>query len=245
LRVRGAGEDNARVQNQRTARDVESRILLVEDDEKLGLQVVEHLRQAGFQPTWLRTGEDALVATPRDYALVVLDLMLPGVFGLDVLRHLRTISDVPVLVLSAKSDAEVKVQALQLGADDYVTKPFWPEELIARVHARLRRPGLERAEHYSHDGLEIDAAGRTVKVDGAPLEMTKVEFELLWSLASRSGQALSRAWLVSNVLDPEREGGERTLDVHVSRIRKKLGRCGDRVVTVWGVGYRLDRGEAK
>ncbi len=232
------------VQQQRAAREGETRILLIEDDEKLGAQVVEHLRQSGFQPNWLRTGEDALVATPRDYALVVLDLMLPGVFGLDVLKHLRSISDVPVLVLSAKNDADVKVKALELGADDYVTKPFWPEELIARVHARLRRPVLERAEEYADDGLEIDGAGRTVRVDGAAVEMTKVEFELLWSLAKRAGQALSRAWLVSNVLDPEREGGERTLDVHVSRIRKKLGRCGERVVTVWGVGYRLDRSDA-
>lgn len=232
------------MQNQRAAREGETRILLIEDDEKLGSQVVEHLRQSGFQPNWLRTGEDALVATPRDYALVVLDLMLPGVFGLDVLKHLRSISDVPVLVLSAKNEADVKVKALELGADDYVTKPFWPEELIARVHARLRRPALERAEQYSDDGLEIDGAARTVRVDGAAVEMTKVEFELLWSLAKRAGQALSRAWLVSNVLDPEREGGERTLDVHVSRIRKKLARCGERVVTVWGVGYRLDRSDA-
>ncbi len=232
------------MQNQRATREGETRILLIEDDEKLGAQVVEHLRQSGFQPNWLRTGEDALVATPRDYALVVLDLMLPGVFGLDVLKHLRSISDVPVLVLSAKNEADVKVKALELGADDYVTKPFWPEELIARVHARLRRPVLERAEAYSDDGLEIDGAARTVSVDGAAVEMTKVEFELLWSLAKRAGQALSRAWLVSNVLDPEREGGERTLDVHVSRIRKKLGRCGERVVTVWGVGYRLDRSDA-
>lgn len=229
--------------HQRAARDADSRILLIEDDEKLGAQVVEHLRQSGFEPDWLRSGEDALVATPREYALVVLDLMLPGVFGLDVLKHLRSISDVPVLVLSAKNDAAVKVKALELGADDYVTKPFWPEELIARVHARLRRPVLERAEHYSDAGLEIEAAGRTVRVDGVLLDLTKVEFELLWSLAKRATQALSRAWLVSNVLDPEREGGERTLDVHVSRIRKKLGRCGDRLVTVWGVGYRLDRSE--
>jgi len=233
------------VQTQRAPRDGESRILVVEDDEKLGGQVVEHLRQAGFEANWLRDGGDALVATPRDYALVVLDLMLPGVSGLEVLKHLRSISDVPVLVLSAKTDAEVKVRALELGADDYVTKPFWPEELIARVHARLRRPGLERGDQVLHDGLEIDAAARTVRIDGALVEMTKVEFELLWALASRAGQALSRAWLVSNVLDPEREGGERTLDVHVSRIRKKLGRFGEHVVTVWGVGYRLDWGGAE
>ena len=233
------------MQTTKPTRESEARILLIEDDEKLGGQVAEHLRQSGFTPTWLKSGEEALVATPREYALVVLDLMLPGVGGLEILKHLRSISDVPVLVLSAKSDAEVKVKALELGADDYVTKPFWPEELIARVHARLRRPGLERAEHYSDDGIEIDGAGRTVRVDGAAVEMTKVEFELLWSLARRPGQALSRAWLVSNVLDPEREGGERTLDVHVSRIRKKLGRAGERLATVWGVGYRLDRSETK
>jgi len=157
-----------------------------------------------------------------------------------VLKHIRSQSDLPVLVLSAKSDASVKVRALELGADDYVTKPFWPEELLARVNARLRRPSLERSRVIDSHGLTVEVTARVVRVDGVALELTRVEFELLLALARRMGQALSRAWLMSNVLDPERDGTERTLDVHVSRLRKKLGRHGERVVTVWGIGYRLD-----
>ncbi|MCY3002975.1 MAG: response regulator transcription factor [Planctomycetota bacterium] len=219
------------------------RILVVEDDPKLGLQITQHLKEAGFEPHWLERGDAALAVEPRDYALVILDLMLPGAFGLDVLKHLRRHSDLPVLVLSAKNDTAVKVRALELGADDYVTKPFWPEELLARVTARLRRPALARNGTISFGGLELDVDGRTLKVDGAPIELTRVEFEMLLALARRPGQALSRAWLAENVLDPERDGTERTLDVHVSRLRKKLGTRGALVATVWGVGYRLDAPE--
>ena len=219
------------------------RILVVEDDPKLGLQIVQHLKEASFEPHWLERGDEALTVEPRDYGLVILDLMLPGAFGLDVLKHLRRHSDLPVLVLSAKNDTAIKVRALELGADDYVTKPFWPEELLARVTARLRRPALARNGQIALGGLELDIDGRTLKVDGAPVELTRVEFEMLLALARRPGQALSRAWLADNVLDPERDGTERTLDVHVSRLRKKLGARGALVATVWGVGYRLDATE--
>jgi DNA-binding response OmpR family regulator len=221
---------------------VAPKILLVEDDPRLGEQIAAHLREAGFEPEWLTRGDLALDAQPRDYALVILDLMLPGTYGLDVLKHLRQRSDLPVLVLSAKNDTATKVRALELGADDYVTKPFWPEELIARISARLRRPGLARTGPLQLGALAIDAEARTVEVDGAGVELTRVEFDLLLALAKRPNQALSRAWLAENVLDPERDGTERTLDVHVSRLRKKLGPCGTLVGTVWGVGYRLNTG---
>ena len=218
---------------------VTHRILLIEDDEKLGRQILDQLREAGFEPTWIRDGEEALAVRARDHDLVILDLMLPGAFGLDVLKRLRSQSDLPVVVLSAKSDTAVKVRALELGADDYVTRPFWPEELLARVSARLRRPGLERGGAIELGDLAIDVPARAVTAHGAPVELTRVEFDLLLALARRPGQALSRAWICEHVLDPERDGSERTLDVHVSRLRKKLGRLGPRVSTVWGVGYRL------
>lgn len=220
-----------------------TRLLLIEDDEKLGLQIVEHLREAGFETHWLRDGDRALEVNPRDFALVILDLMLPGAFGLDVLKHLRAQSDLPVLVLSAKNETGVKVRALELGADDYVTKPFWPEELLARISARLRRPGLERDGRIEIEGLTIDIGARAVRVDANAVDLTRVEFELLLALARRPNQALSRAWLAEHVLDPERDGNERTLDVHASRLRKKLGTKGALVTTVWGVGYRLQTGE--
>jgi two-component system response regulator MtrA len=119
-----------------------------------------------------------------------------------------------------------------------MTKPFWPEELIERVKARLRRPTLQRGDVIDVGGLRIDLAQREVRVDGKPVELTRVEFEFLAALARRPGVALTRGWLVENVLDPDRDGTERTLDVHVSRLRKKLG-AGSFVETVWGIGYRL------
>lgn len=219
---------------------IHRKILLVEDDENLGRQIVSYLREANFEPTWIRDGTEALGASPDDYGLLILDLMLPGTYGLDVLKHYRVDSDVPVLVLSARNDTEDKVRALQLGADDFVTKPFWPEELLARVQARLRRPVLQRSGVLQVGDLTIDTVGRGIEVGGLPVELTRVEFDLLACLARRPGAAIPRTWLVDHVLDPEREGGERTLDVHVSRLRKKLGSAGQCIATVWGVGYRLE-----
>ena len=216
------------------------RILLVEDDEALGRQIVDRLRKSGFEPTWLRTGSAAMEADPSEYSLVVLDLMLPSSHGFDVLKRFREQAEVPVLVLSARNETPTKVRALELGADDYVTKPFWPEELIARVQARLRRPALHKGDVVELGSVRIDLGGRRLFVGTDEVELTRIEFDLLAALAARLGVAVSRQWLVSNVLDPDRDGTERTLDVHVSRLRKKLGAGADKVVTVWGVGYRLD-----
>ncbi len=217
-----------------------ARILLVEDDDVLGGQVAGRLRDAGFETIWLRDGDDALHHDARPYDLVILDLMLPGAHGLDVLKRLRSHADTPVLVLSARKTAPDKVRALGLGADDYMTKPFWPEELLARVAARLRRPDLRRGERLTFGDVALDLGARRVESDGREITLTRAEFDLLAALARRPGAALSRAWLLENVLDPERGATERTLDNHVSRIRRKLGASGAHVVTVWGVGYRLD-----
>jgi DNA-binding response OmpR family regulator len=218
------------------------RILLVEDDAKLGKQVADRLDASGFATTWIRDGATATFEKPTDYALIVLDLMLPGLYGMDVLKRFRADCDVPVLVLSARQEATDRVRALELGADDYVTKPFWPEELVARIHARLRRPVLQREGLVRVGGLAIDLEARRVEVGGADVAVTKVEFDLLAALARRPGSAISRVWLVDHVLDPDRDGTERTLDVHVSRLRRKLGAEGEKIETVWGVGYRLAAG---
>jgi DNA-binding response OmpR family regulator len=219
---------------------VSERILVIEDDSELGRQVVARLRSAGFDPIWWQRGERLGAAEVPDVALVILDLMLPGAHGLDVLRDLRAHSEVPVMVLSARNDTSDKVRALQLGADDYMTKPFWPEELLERVRARLRRPVLLRDDVIEVGALRLDLSIPRVWVREREVALTRTELAFLIALAKRPGQALSRAWLAEHVLDPAREGSRRTLDVHASRLRKKLG---PEVVieTVWGVGYRLAR----
>ncbi len=214
------------------------RILIIEDDLELGAQLVEHLRSAGFEPTWRCDGRN--LPALADFELLVLDLMLPEESGLDILKRVRLEEDVPVLILSARNETPDKVRALKLGADDYMTKPFWPEELVERVRARLRRPVLRRGGDVDFDGLRLDFRGRTVTIDDRPVELTRVEFDLLAALARRSGSAVTRSALVEQALDPDRDGSPRTLDVHMSRLRKKVGR--DRIQTVWGIGYRLRRG---
>ena len=216
-----------------------SKILLIEDDKNLGDQIVTHLKRGGFEVTWLRDGLEALDAEPKQFDLVVLDLMLPGAHGLDILKTYRELAETPVLVLSARNETSTKVRALALGADDYVTKPFWPEELLARIQARLRRPLLHAAEVIETGALRIDLSARVVESGGQRIDLTRIEFDLLAALAQRIGAAITRQALVDRVLDPDREGTGRTLDVHFSRVRKKLGNEGSRIATVWGVGYRL------
>ena len=219
-------------------------VLIIEDDKELGAQLVRHLEGAGLAVRWWKDGRRLDAEALREVDLVVLDLMLPSMHGFDVLKHLRTSSDVPVLVLSARNETADKIRGLKLGADDYMTKPFWPDELLERVRARLRRPVLERGEGLQVGALRIDKARREVQVDGVAVALTRVEFDLLAILAERPGAAVTRRALAEGGLDPERDGNERTLDVHVSRLRKKLG--GPRMIeTVWGIGYRLtgERGE--
>lgn len=215
------------------------RVLIVEDDPRLGAQIVEELERAGFETTWLTDGTEARGVALDDYRLVVLDLMLPGTYGLDLLKRYRAVSEIPVLILSARLDTADKVRALSLGADDYLTKPFWPEELVARVSARLRRPQLSRAELVRVAGVTIDLAARTVEGPEGPVELTRVEFDLLALLARRRGSAITREALFEATLDPNKQGSARTLDVHMSRLRKKLGPAGAAIATVWGIGYRL------
>lgn len=214
-------------------------ILLVEDDAALGRQVVEHLADAGYRVDWDQDGTEALQRDPGNYSLVLLDLMLPGAYGLDILKRFRQQADVPVIILSARDETHDKVRGFSLGADDYLSKPFWPEELVARVAARLRRPVLERGAAVVAGSLRLDTSDRSVTLDGVAMDLTRTEFAILHALLRRVGSAVSRAALVNAALDPERQGSERTLDVHVSRLRKKLGDLGSSVETVWGVGYRF------
>lgn len=213
-------------------------ILLIEDDVRLGEQIVARLQSEGFEVMWRTEGS---LLDPReldDIALVILDLLLPGTYGLDILRDVRPHTDTPFLILSARDDTHDKVRALRLGADDYMTKPFWPDELVERVRARLRRPAIAWGDTIHVGALRIDLAQHRVEVGDTTLELTRVEFELLAALARKPGVVRTRSWLTEHVLDASGEATERALDAHVSRLRKKLGTA-VRIETVWGIGYRL------
>ncbi|MGB5374443.1 MAG: response regulator transcription factor [Polyangiales bacterium] len=219
-----------------------NRILLVEDDVALGQQVVQTLSQAGFDPQWVQDGDAARDLDPDDYRVIVLDLMLPGTYGMDLLKRYRMKSEVPVLILSARDDTADKIRGLKLGADDYVTKPFFPEELVARIQACLRRPNLVGTERLVVGAIQVDLERHEVSNAAGSLSLTPVEFEILALLARRKGSAVTREALVDAALDPAQDGSRRTLDVHISRLRSKLGKDAIQLETVWGIGYRLSGG---
>src|SRR6267154_86520 len=199
------------------------RILLVEDDPRLAEMLSEYLGQAGFRVTVAPRGATALEhLSSAPYDAVVLDLMLPDMDGLDVCRQVRTESDTPVLMLTARGDAIDRIVGLELGADDYVPKPFQPRELLARLRAILRRRvrGRESAQQSLHFGrLEIDPAARAVCLDGARCELTGYQFDLLAGLAQNAGRVLSREVLMDLVKGEHLEAFDRSIDVHISRIR--------------------------
>jgi len=221
-------------------------ILLVEDDRRFAEMVSEYLGEAGFSVSVAgdgRTGLARLAAEPYD--ALVLDLMLPDVDGLEVCRQLRGFSDVPVLMLTARGDAMDRVVGLEIGADDYLPKPFEPRELLARLRAILRRRDRTRPANVLRFGrLEIDRDARGVRVDGAERSLTGHQFALLVALAERAGRVLSRDTLMDLVKGQEIEAFDRSIDVHVSRIRAAIEddpKRPRRLLTVRGAGYVFAR----
>jgi len=218
-------------------------IVVVEDDPNIGDLVELYLRREDYRVLQATDARQALEVVARERPrLVVLDLGLPGhQDGLDVCRRLRDNGRVPVLILTARDSELDRVLGLELGADDYVTKPFSPRELVARVKAILRRvdgPPRGEPEVLVAGGVEVDTARREARVDGEVVPLAAREFDLLAHLAHNAGLALTRAQLLDGVWGPGWYGDERTVDVHVRQLRKKLG---DQLplATVWGVGYRL------
>ncbi len=220
-------------------------VLVVDDERKIRDVLARYLEAAGFAVLVADSGQKALEVVARARPdLVVLDLMLPDLSGEEVLRSVRTLAEVPIIVLTAKSSEEDRVANLRQGADDYVVKPFSPRELVARVEAVLRRSGPPAAGELAFDQgrLRIDREGRGVMVDGAGLELTRTEFDLLLALAHTPGRVFSRYELLNRVQGSDYEGYERTIDAHVKNLRRKLGddpRQPHFVVTVPGVGYKL------
>jgi len=216
-------------------------ILLVDDEDSIQTLLAFPLQRDGYTVVQARDGEEALrLFGQQPVDLVVLDLMLPRVDGLEVCRRLRAESTVPIIMLTARDDELDKVLGLELGADDYVTKPFSPAELVARVKAVLRRTeGASAAEVLQVGDATIDLGRREVRVREVPVAFTTKEFELLHFLAERPGLALSRQQILDGVWGYNWFGDTRTVDVHLAQVRKKLDGAVP-IVTVRGVGYRLE-----
>ena len=220
-------------------------VLVVDDEPIVREVVVRYLEREGFRTLEARDGQSAreLVESGAPN-LVVLDVMLPGTDGLTLCRWIRSRSDLPVILLTARGEEADRIVGLELGADDYVTKPFSPRELAARVRTVLRRaePATTREEQLSFDGLELDAGTREVHRDGRTLRLTAKEFDLLWFLASHPRRVFSRDQLMSRVWGYESELDTGTVTVHVRRLREKIEPEPSRpryLETVWGVGYRF------
>ncbi|MHB8466668.1 MAG: response regulator transcription factor [Acidimicrobiales bacterium] len=216
------------------------RVLVVEDDVHIADPLVAGLRRLGFAPEWVATGALAVAARPAD--VVLLDLGLPDMDGVELCRELRSRSAVPILVISARGDEADRVLGLEMGADDYLVKPFGFRELVARMRAVLRRSGaLDRLDDEQQiDGLRIDRRRRRVHIDGTEVALTPKEFDLLAVLAEEPGVVVTRQQLLDQIWDPHWYGPTKTIDVHVASLRKKLGDPGW-VETVRGVGLRLGR----
>jgi DNA-binding response OmpR family regulator len=214
-------------------------LLLVEDEPSVGELVRGYLGRDGYRILWVRTGEEALGELERHpVRLVILDVGLPGMDGFEVCRAMRARSQVPILMLTARDEEPDRVVGLEVGADDYLTKPFSPRELLARIKAVLRRTEPEdRRETFSLAGVALDRTSHEVTVDGRDVELTAKEFELLAYFLANPGMVLTRDVLLDRVWGVEYPGGTRTVDVHVAQLRRKLDRP-DLIRTLRGSGYK-------
>ena len=221
-----------------------ARILVVEDDLVVAETLEVYLERAGYGVRLTRDGRDGLaLAQSGDFALVVLDLMIPGLPGLEVCRELRRTSRVPVLMLTARTTEDDHVRGFQQGADDYVGKPFSPREVVCRVQALLRRAATTEAPRPGpdvHGALEIDRWARSVRVDGLPVDLTRTEFALVDAIVRAAGRPLSREELLGRAFGPDYDGTDRTVDTHLANLRRKLDHRHPQrfIATVHGVGYR-------
>lgn len=221
-------------------------ILVVDDDDALSEMVGIVLAQEGYETVFCDAGDRALEAfTTHHPDLILLDFMLPGMNGIEVCTKIRTESQVPIIMLTAKGDTEDVVKGLEAGADDYMTKPFKPAELLARVRARLRPREDRHNEPLRIGNLIIDLAGHTVSRDGQMIGLTPLEFELLANLARQPGQVMTREALLGNVWGYEKTVDSRLVNVHIQRLRAKIERDPENpeiVLTVRGVGYKAAAG---
>ena len=220
------------------------KILVVDDEARMRKLVKDFLAIKGFQVLEAEDGEQALDVffNQKDIALILLDVMMPRMDGWEVLKTIRKHSKVPIIMLTARGEERDELQGFELGVDEYISKPFSPKILVARVEAILRRSSALTGDVLNVGGISINKAAHEVTVDGKPVDLSYKEFELLTYFAENQGIALSREKILNNVWNYDYFGDARTIDTHVKKLRSKLGEKGDYIKTIWGMGYKFEVG---
>ena len=219
------------------------KILVVDDESRMRKLVRDFLVKQNFDVLEAGDGEEAvdIFFKEKDIALIILDVMMPKMDGWQVCREIRKYSKVPIIMLTAKGDERDELQGFDLGVDEYITKPFSPKILVARVEAILRRSNLlTKDDEISVGGIELNKAAHQVKIDGQEFELSYKEFELLAYFLENQGIALSREKILNNVWNYDYFGDARTIDTHVKKLRSKLGEKGEMIKTIWGMGYKFE-----
>ena len=220
-----------------------TKILIVDDESRMRKLVHDFLAKSNYQVLEAEDGEEAvdLFFDQKDIALVILDVMMPKMDGWQVCKEIRQYSTVPIIMLTAKSDERDELLGFELGVDEYISKPFSPKILVARVEAILRRAGTVAAETTEIGGIVLDKSAHQVYVDGQPIDLSVKEFELLAYFIDNKGVALSRERILNNVWNYDYFGDARTIDTHVKKLRSKMGsEKGDYIKTIWGMGYKFE-----
>ena len=217
-------------------------ILIIEDEKRLADALGQIMQEARYQADIVYDGRDGLAyASSGDYDVIVLDVMLPGMDGFEVVHHLRESKiSTPVIMLTARGEERDELQGFKLGVDEYISKPFSPKILVARVEAILRRSNVAVSETTEVGGIRIDKAAHQVEIDGKPIDLSYKEFELLTYFVENQGIALSREKILNNVWNYDYFGDARTIDTHVKKLRSKMGEKGNYIKTIWGMGYKFE-----
>jgi len=218
------------------------KILVVDDESRMRKLVHDFLAKQGYAVLEAENGEEAIDVffSDKDISLVILDVMMPKLDGWQVCREIRRYSKVPIIMLTAKSDERDELLGFDLGVDEYISKPFSPKILVARVEAILRRVNAVVEEAMEVGGIRLDKAAHSVKIDNQPIDLSVKEFELLEYFLTNRGVALSREKILNNVWNYDYFGDARTIDTHVKKLRSKMGEKGEYIKTVWGMGYKFE-----
>ena len=221
------------------------KVLMVDDEARMRKLVKDFLTVKGFQVIEAEDGEQAvdIFFQQKDIALIILDVMMPRMDGWEVCKTIRQYSQVPIIMLTARSEERDELQGFKLGVDEYISKPFSPKILVARVEAILRRSNVAASDVSEVGGICVDKAAHQVTIDGEPVELSYKEFELLTYFMENQGIALSREKILNHVWNYDYFGDARTIDTHVKKLRSKLGKRGEYIKTIWGMGYKFEVGK--